>query len=522
MKTISVARMREAERYAIQVLGIPGLLLMEHAARAVVDEMEGMLGGDCAGKYALFFCGGGNNGGDGFASARQFLARGGKASVVTIGHPEKITGDAQMNLDMLLSLGQEVQFVSDATIGPVLDDLPPADILVDALLGIGADRALSGAYEAAVRYINGQTNILAVDIPTGVDAQTGKILGEAIKARKTVTFQHPKLGQFLYPGREHTGELSVHDICLPQGFEYTAPDGADILERSMLHSSDFFKKRPANVHKGNYGHLLIIAGSKGMAGAAALCANAALAMGVGLCTIACPLSIVPIVQALAPCAMAQPLPERDGALAPDAAGPLLKLVKDKDAIAIGPGIQVMHGPELVLEAVLELENMPLIVDADAINILARNKRMLPRLSGRGVITPHPAEMGRLMDRDTQEVVDNAYETATKFAAESNIVTLLKGSTTIIAQSVEETRVNASIGTHGTPGMATGGSGDVLCGVIAGLICMRGAVGMQEYYECTRIGYLVHALAGEIAAVRKGEIAMTAQDIVDALPETIHF
>ena len=491
LHTISPQDMREMERAFLDGTGYPSILLMEHAAQAVTDCLSRWAP---AGSRVLFVCGGGNNGGDGCAAARLWIQRGGKADVWLMKSPSKMQGDAGVNACLLNVCGAAMSILYGEA--PEIPDGCAA--IVDALYGTGLRGALEGAALSAVQRINASAlPVIAVDIPSGVDGATGQTPGEAVRATETVTFHRPKHGHLLFPGRALAGTLTVADIgILP---EWDGAQGLDVLEaqdaRAML------PVRARDAHKGTFGHVLLVAGSEGMAGAACLAANAALRAGAGLVTAACPFAALTPLQANAPCAMARVV--SDGAsLDAGAAQTLLSLAEGKRALAIGPGLGREEGAWLAIEPLVS-GDLPKVVDADALWLLARHGGRVGRNT---VLTPHPGEMARLCGASVAQILASPVEYAQQLAGDMDCCVLLKGATTVIVRG-EDAALNAT----GCEAMATGGCGDVLTGVIAALM----AQGMAPL-DAARAGAYYHGLAGEAAARQRGSRAVTAWDVCDGL------
>lgn len=487
LHTISPQDMQEMERAFLKGTLYPSILLMEHAAQAVVDCVERYAK---RGDRVLFVCGGGNNGGDGCAAARIWMQRGGKADVWLLASPSGMKGDAGENARLLSMCGAEMTMLYGET-----PEIPVGcAAIVDALFGTGLSRALEGAALNAVQKINESgLPVVAVDIPSGVDGQTGQALGEAVRAAATVTFHRPKHGHFLFPGRELSGDLIVCDIgILP---DWDGAQGIEILESEDAKA--LLPVRVRDAHKGTFGHVLVVAGSEGMAGAACLCASAAVHSGAGLVTAACCSSVRLPMQTLVPCAMAKVV-GGGAALDASAALPLYNMAQGKGALAIGPGLSREEG---VWRAIAQLirSDIPKVIDADALNLLAENGGGVGENT---VLTPHPGEMARLVGADTCDILAAPVDYARQLSEEYGCTVLLKGATTVIARG-EDVTLNIT----GCEAMATGGSGDVLTGMIAGLM----AQGMNGY-DAARAGAYYHGLAGEAAARKKGSRAACAMDI----------
>ena len=493
MMTITPTDMREMERAFMEGTGYPPVLLMEHAAQAVAETLLRMTH---AGARATFVCGGGNNGGDGFAAARLWLARGGRARVVALQDISALSGDARLNAQLLSGMGAEILTGVDA----LLDLESPGEAVVDAIFGTGLTRDVRGDYALAVDWINRSgVPVLAVDIPSGVDGATGEIRGCAVRATETVTFHRPKYGHYLFPGRTNTGKLTVADIGIFP--EWDDADGARVLSDTDVQA--MLAPRAQDAHKGSFGRVLIAAGSRGMAGAAALCALGCVRSGAGLTRVACPQGVLEIVQALCPCATATPLAEADGAIACEAQEELTRLARENDVLAIGPGLSTKPGAWEAIRA-LVMSDQRKVLDADALNLLAQHPETMAGQNT--VITPHPGEAARLLGVSIADITAAPLESAQELSQRTGAVVLLKGATSVITDG-EEVTLNLT----GCPGMAKGGSGDVLTGVIAALM----AQGLAPY-EAASLGAFLHGRAGERAQEAYGERAMTAMELSRAL------
>jgi len=499
--TIAPKQMLALESDVVADIGLPSLLLMEHAAQAVVRAVGELVGRQA---HGLFVCGPGNNGADGCAAARLWTQQGGRATVWLPKAPEMMQGDAATQARLLSHCGVEVARCA-GRVPPVPKDI---EVIVDALFGTGLHRPVEGNAAALVRAINeaGESGlpVVAVDIPSGIDGENGRVRGEAVRAHTTVAFHRPKPGHYFYPGRDHTGSLIVADIGIRNTWDKVS--GSRVLEAADLRA--LLPPRPHDGHKGTFGHVLVVAGSRGMAGAAALCAEAALRTGIGLVTVACPRSILPIVQQRVPCAMALGLPETDGRVNAMGAEMLAAAARNKDALAVGPGLGQGEDLRGALEP-LFTQKSPVVIDADALNALAQADP-LPLLGPNAVLTPHPGEMARLLRVSVPEVTDNPQAAAQKIEQRTGATVLLKGATTVISGNARTT-----FNCTGCDGMATGGSGDVLTGLIAGLC----AQGMPTYDAAAAAAWL-HGRAGEHAARWLGHRAMTAIDLLAALPDAL--
>ncbi len=469
-RILTSEQMRLVEKAFMEKTGYPSLLLMEHAAQAVAQEALAM-----ARDGAAFFCGPGNNGGDGYAAARLFWQAGRRCEVFALSDPEKLRGDALVNARLCRALGIPIRAWEEGT--PLA---PDCSLVVDALFGTGLSRPLEGVYAAAVRFFNGcDLPVLAVDMPSG----TPELM---TRAQATVTFHRAKLCHMLFPGRENAGRLVVAPIGLPEDEE-----GMTVLEEADVAS--LLPPRRRDAHKGTCGHVLVAAGSPGMAGAAALCANAAMRAGAGLCTLFCAKETMPILQTLAPCATCR---LREETRVEDA-------LAGTSAVAAGPGLGMGRGSAAVLEALLRAKETAQVWDADALTYLSQNPAVLGE---RFIITPHPGEASRLLGIPAAQVAREPVDAALALSEKYACTALVKGATTVIAFQGQ-----CALNTAGTQGMATGGSGDVLTGIIAGLL----AQGVEPFLAA-RLGALLHGLAGERAAQRLGVRSMLAQDLLGSL------
>lgn len=488
--TLSPDQMQQLEADFMIATGYPSLLLMEHAAQGVCNCIQQMLISPVA--PVLFLCGPGNNGGDGFAAARLHVQQGGNALVWRL--PGKLSGDSETNLHLLETLYPHTKVVS------IADALPPipkdTGLIVDALFGTGLCRPLEGT---ALEMVNAANEsgipILAVDIPSGLSGNTGYPMGNAVTASETVTFHRPKDGLYLHQGPNHTGKITIIDIGIPPSFP--SPNRWEIALCQDLPA--LVPPRKPVSHKGTYGKVLILAGSIGMAGAAAICAQAALKAGAGLCTVALMPDILPIVQSLVPCATCIPLPAQNNVFLPEAAANLAKAAAGADCIAVGPGLGNSIDRLPLLKAIKEA-GKPCVWDADALNLLASHPALLP-LSPQDICTPHPGEAARLLNTGTAQVLHHAPTALHQLSQKLGAVTILKGATTLIRDG-EKLAMNIT----GTPAMAKGGSGDALTGIIAALLCRLPS------FKAAQAGCLIHGMAGIAAAKATGENGLTAWEL----------
>jgi NAD(P)H-hydrate epimerase len=507
MKVISVQTMQEIDRRAITEFGVPGLTLMENAGRACVDVISDEFGTG-GGKRALVISGKGNNGGDGSVIARLLHQLGWDVRVFVLSGQGEISGDAAVNLKRLPP--EMVNFCTGTgkLAGLLGEDIHKADLIVDAMLGTGLNSDVGGIYREAVDLVNGSGRpVLAVDIPSGIQGDNGRVLGAAVKASITVTFAFAKPGHVLYPGAGHTGRLTVADIGIPGDLMETAA-GHDFLTAADIRP--MLRHRDRQSHKGSFGHCLIIAGSTGKTGAAALSANSAVRAGSGLVTLAIPESLNPVLEIKTTEAMTAPLPDSgSGYLAACALPDIEGLLPGKDALAVGPGLGRAPETAALVQTLVQTVELPLVIDADGLNALAEDIAVLRRKrSSALVLTPHPGEMARLLGRSVPEVEADRIALAREFARDYGVCLVLKGARTIIASPDGQAAINGS----GNPGMASGGMGDVLTGIICSLL----GQGYSARDAC-RLGVFIHGCAADLVARVKGEIGISASDVQEMLP-----
>jgi hydroxyethylthiazole kinase-like uncharacterized protein yjeF len=506
MKVLSAAQMREVDRRTTE-LGIPSIILMESASHRVVEFLMEKFA-PLAGHRVVVLCGKGNNGGDGLAAARQLFthARPGRLDVVLTADPAELRGDAAENLRMLRVCGCPVE--RDLT--PEMRD---ATIVLDALLGTGLKGPASGDMLRLIREINAgfpRAKIVAVDIPSGLDSDSGALAGEAVQADYTVTFTAPKAGQVLPPACDRAGELRVCSIGSPASLY----DDDESIFLSLVEPGVFrrlLQPRVRGAHKGDFGHVLVIGGSRGKTGAAAMAGMAALRSGAGLVTVASAESAIPVIASHAPELMTEPLPETENGAISLAAFDyelLAGLIKGKDVVALGPGLGTHAETVSVVRRLVETAPQLLVIDADGLNALAGAE-----IKGRNLIlTPHPGEMARLTGKRTAEVQADRVAAARGFATERGVTLVLKGQRTLLAFPDGRVWINPT----GTPAMATGGSGDILTGMIAGFL----AQAPQEAEAAIAAAVYLHGLAGELGAEALGERALVATDLLEFLPEAM--
>jgi hydroxyethylthiazole kinase-like uncharacterized protein yjeF len=499
--------MRQADRRATERYGVPSLLLMENAGRGAVDALARVLG-PIAGRRIAVVCGKGSNGGDGFVVARHLLGRGARVTAWLVGRVGEVQGDARVNLDALRRADQTVSEVSDT--GRLRAALGEADIVVDALLGTGVRGPATGPIAAAIEAINAAGRpVCALDLPSGLPSDGEAATGPVVRARVTVTFGLPKLGLVLPAGMAHAGRLEVADLGVPRAWL-----GEGILT-ALVEAADVrtaLPPRPVDAHKGSYGHLLVVAGSVGRTGAAALACLGALRAGTGLVTCATPGSQQPVVAALLSEAMTEPLPETAArTLSMKAVERIGELASRMDAVALGPGIGLDAETQAAVRTLVRDVERPMVVDADALTALAGRPGVCRDAPASRFLTPHPGEAARLLGCGIAEVQADRIASARRLAAESGAVVALKGARTVVSRPDGPVTLNPT----GNPGMATGGTGDVLTGIAGGLL----AQGVAPVLALSAAVYL-HGLAGDVAAETRGEAGLVAGDVAAAIPAAI--
>ncbi|HEY7747013.1 MAG TPA: NAD(P)H-hydrate dehydratase, partial [Desulfuromonadales bacterium] len=459
----------------------------------------------------LILAGKGNNGGDGYVIARHLLGRGWRVRTVVLTDEARVSGDAAINLRALQSSAGELAFApDDGRLSRALRENRDTRLVVDALFGTGLTSEVAGHYATAVDWVNAAgLPVLAVDIPSGIDATSGRILGRAVRADLTVTFALPKLGHALHPGADLCGDLEVVDIGIPAPLLNKARDRHLLVDAAAAHP--LLPARPATGHKGTFGHLLVVAGSTGKAGAAAMTAEGGLRSGAGLVTVACPASVQAALAIKLTEAMTEPLAEVDGALSLQALAALQQFSEGKSALALGPGLGQHEETFALVRRLLRESPLPLVLDADGLNAVAEHPALLrERPPGSTVLTPHPGEMARLTGKSVAEVEADRVDVARKFARRHRVVLVLKGARTVTALPDGRVRLNGS----GNPGLASGGMGDVLTGLIGGLL----AQGLSPA-DAAVLGVYLHGRAADRLQKIMGNAGMIAGDLLRELPAT---
>ncbi len=527
MKLLNARQMQELERYAMRHTRIPSLILMENAGRGVVETMQRHLG-TCTGSFCPLFIGPGNNGGDGLVIGRHLHLRGCQPIFFLLQDNDKLTEDARTNLEIVQACGLPCHTLStEADLQKITNYLVPLQeqgfychAIVDAIFGIGLARKLAGHYKEAVSTINRlscqleqnrKIPVIAVDIASGVNADSGQIMGGAVAADYTVTFGYAKPGHFIAGGKAAAGRLDIVDIGIPLTCSDTKDNRLQLIDRQgILPAADRLRRHAAS-HKGSHGHILIAAGATGSTGAAILAARGALRAGAGLVTLLSTRQNDPILQTSVPEAMTLPLATSDNFLSGNDWLQLKENLARYSAIVLGPGLGIHpETKELVLRIFHETE-IPVVVDADALNILALSKERLHHPRGARIYTPHPGEMGRLLNCTVTEIVADPVAAVEKayhiFAGKRQpAIMVLKGAGTIVYDGSE-----VFINPTGNPVMATGGMGDVLSGVIAAL---SGQALSPVMAACC--GVYLHGLAADILEQKRG-VGGYASEVADNIP-----
>ncbi|MEN8134364.1 MAG: NAD(P)H-hydrate dehydratase [Thermodesulfobacteriota bacterium] len=509
MKLAYAEQMRQLDNEAIKNYGIPDIVLMENAGIGTVQAiMESY--GELDGRTVLIVSGQGNNGGDGLVIARHILQRGGLPFIFLMADPKKLKGAAAVNLKIVKNLNIPIYTItSKARIQSLQNFLPECDLIIDAIFGIGLKRAIKDHLAQAIDLIN-QTPapVVSVDIPSGLDSDSGTPRGACVNASLTVTYGLAKPGHFTGLGPEMTGVLVVVDISIPPVVIEKADLQIEVLENHSVGCS--LPARPSNSHKGTYGHLLLLAGSRGKTGAALLCARGALRSGAGLVTIATPIDLNHIYETSLAEAMTLPLTTSGKGHAADTDyAEISKALETKQAMVIGPGLGQDKATGQLVSRLYREQKLPMVVDADALNLLASDPAQLKTTPGVRILTPHPGELARMTGKSAKEIQANRLQIARDFAAEYNVFVVLKGANTIIAEPDGRAAINVT----GNPTLAAGGSGDVLAGFIGSLLAQG-----QLPWEAACLGVYAHGLAADrLSQDNDIQAGLLASELADELP-----
>lgn len=488
--------MKQIDQAAMETLGIKGIELMETAGHAVYEEVMGLIS-ESRDPMVVIVCGAGNNGGDGYVTARYLNRAKIKICIYSTVNPKNLSGDIRENYlacnglpIKITSLHQGISSEEGLSAFAALsEDLSNGTIILDAILGTGVNRQVDGLEKLTIEMINKcRKTVVAVDIPSGIGADDGEVYGCAVRATTTVTFQAPKLGCVIYPGADYAGSLVIKDIGIPETLVLAMSEEIYLMEKAYV--AALIKKRSRTLHKGDLGKVLVIAGKRGMAGAAALCARAALRTGAGLVRIAVTEEILDVIQIL--------VPEATCVMREDC----IETIEGYDAVVIGPGLGTdVYVKALIMNIISKFSGI-VVIDADGLNVL-ENLAVLRQAKSRIILTPHPSEAGRLLGCSARQVNERRMDSVRRLSVESGAAVVLKGAASLVALPDGKIYINNT----GNPGMATAGSGDVLSGIIAALAAQ--GIGWEH---AAQTGVYLHGIAGDIMAGQIGEYGLVASDL----------
>jgi NAD(P)H-hydrate epimerase len=510
MKLVTSTQMQSIDDKAINVLKIPGIVLMENAANEVCSAIYSI--DNCFNKKFAVITGPGNNGGDGFAISRKLLLKNIGVKTITLIEPEKLKGDSKTNYEILKNIGGEINYVNDVLI--LKDEIHDCDIIVDAIFGTGLKKRVEGIYKSAIELINdSEKYVVSVDIPSGLDSDSGKPKDVSVSADLTVTFAYEKIGHVISPGKGYCGKVVTADIGIPDFLSQEVGIKNFIVKEPDIRRLIRFLKRDDDAHKGDFGHVLVVAGSEGKTGAAAMSATAALRIGAGLVTMAVPKSLNPVFEEKLTEVMTAPVSDVDGFFSEEAYDKIMAMAGSMNAVIIGPGISThQQTKKLVRRLVKDITDIPIVLDADGLNIIAEDISILKEARTELILTPHPGEMGRLTGKSSKDVLDDRINTARKFAVDNSVTLVLKGANTIVATKDGKVHVNST----GNAALSTAGTGDVLTGIIGGLL----AQGLNTLRSCV-IGTYIHGAVGDEISDKYGKAGIIATDLLGVIPSLIH-
>lgn len=503
MKVSRVAEMRAMDQAAADRFGITEALLMENAGHAAYTVLQQECG--VANNRFLVLCGVGNNGGDGLVVARKLLSHGARVKVCMLGDAEKYRGAARLNLDIVSQLAIEIQ--RPDTPARLAEELAHADVIIDAMFGTGLTREVSGLHADAMALINdsGKT-VLSLDIPSGIQGDTGKVMGTAIQADYTVTFGLPKVGNLVFPGADHCGTLYVSHISFPPALY-----DAESL-KIAINQPPPLPPRDTNAHKGTFGQVLCIAGAASYFGAPYFCALAVLKAGGGYSRLAAPASMIPFLANKGSEIVFVPQQETaSGSIARTNRDALLELAERMDMIILGPGMSLDDDTQHLVRDLIREVSKPLLLDGDGITALCQDLSVLPHRRAELMVTPHLGEMSRLTGISVRDITADRVGVLQRTARDMQAIIVLKGAHSLIGYPDERVYINTS----GNSGMATAGAGDVLAGTIAAMYGLGLSI-----QDAVCKGVFMHGVAGDLAAEAHGEDGITAQDILDQLPRAV--
>jgi hydroxyethylthiazole kinase-like uncharacterized protein yjeF len=512
MKAVTAEIMKRLDQRTIREFGIPGLVLMENAARGTVNALFRHFP-DLANKRIGILAGRGNNGGDALAVARYLGNRRISCRIYLFTSRDELKGDARANLEILDRMGAEVIEIPNGEEweqrrGEVAEN----HLFVDGILGTGLQGPVRGFLPEVFQFLNAlHRPVVAIDIPSGLDADSGQVLGACLRASLTVTYGMVKRGLLVLPGAKLCGRWEVVDISIPEVAVEGEPIGDFLLEG--VDFLPWLPPRDPGAHKGNFGHLFVLAGSPGKTGAAAMVCEAALRVGTGLITLGIPESLNPILESKLTEPMTEPLPETgDRTLALSAYARIQEVSSRKDALAIGPGLSRQEETAALVRRILRDPLPPTVLDADGLNAMAGNLEFSRENRGRLVLTPHPGELSRMTGMVVSEIQKDRIQVARGFAREHGVILVLKGAQSLVADPDGKVYINPT----GNPGMASGGMGDVLTGMVGGFL----AQGIPPL-EAAKLGVYLHGLVGDFVTFRQGERGCAASDLIQSIPRVFN-
>ncbi len=510
MRVVTAAEMQAMDRNTIETFGLPGRVLMENAGRGATRSFLERIYAGRPGRVGVL-AGRGNNGGDGFVMARYLAQQGIAVQVFLLSTQDRVQGDAAANLQLLPKLQVPVIETPDkAAFDARQNEMRLIPLWIDAIFGTGLNADVQGLFHEVITFLNSlQRPVLAVDIPSGLNSDTGQPCGVAVRATATATFGHAKIAHLIYPGLEYCGAVDVIDIGIPPSVAETIPTRQALITGRQVRG--LLPTRPADAHKGHTGHALVVAASTGKTGAAAMAATAAVRTGAGLVTLAVPRSLNPILESLTVEAMTLPLPEDgQGALTEAAFSEVARAWEGKRCVALGPGLGLAPQTRALVHRILRDCPLPLVVDADGLNHLAAQITLLGERPAPTVLTPHPGEMARLRQCTTADVQKDRLAAARGLAQQYNVVVILKGGRTLVAAPDGRVWINPT----GNAGMASGGMGDVLTGAVTGLL----AQGLSPL-DAALAAVFLHGLSADILAAQ-APWGYLATEVMHALPRAI--
>jgi NAD(P)H-hydrate epimerase len=509
MRLVKASEMQEMDRRTIEEIGIPGVVLMENAARGASRVFLAHFAPPPESRV-LILCGRGNNGGDGYVMARVLSQAGLKVTVFVLAEFNKIAGDALVNLQIIKRMGLDILEVSSEEQWKrqrrLLKD---CDFLIDGLLGTGLHSSVRGFYARVIDDLNrAKKPVTAIDIPSGLNSDTGQVMGVSVRADLTITFGFPKIGQLVFPGAGLAGRLVGIDIGIPDAVTEGIPSRYQLIEAGDFR--DLLASGKPDIHKGNRGHLLVLAGSTGKTGAATLTCLGALRAGAGLVTLGIPKSLNPILENKLTEAMTFPLPETpESCLSLEAEKEIFALMEGKTAVAIGPGLSTRAETSSLVRRIVAKCPLPMVIDADGLNALSSDLAVLSKCKERVILTPHPGEMARLAGISSSEVQADRIGVAEAFVQRHGCCLVLKGARTVVAEPEGQIHLNPT----GNPALSSGGSGDVLTGLIAGFLA-RG----WPLSKAASAGVYLHGLAADQLSEHMGQAGILAGELLHVIPE----